>query len=90
MAYFQVLTEPVIEQLSADCDKNCSEAKQGILFTVSELESEIEKQRKDWNEETTRLDIKLQMGLRSLQSLQQILISTLLSQRFTETDSWRK
>ena len=57
MAHFQVLTEPVIEQLSANCDKECTEAKQDVLFIVSELESEIEKQSKDWDEETKRLNI---------------------------------
>ena len=57
MAHSQVLTEPVIEQLSANCDKYCTQAKQDALILVGELESEIEKQRKAWNDETRRLAI---------------------------------
>ena len=53
----QVLTEPVIEQLSANCNKNCTNAKQDAFSKIDELETEIEKQMKDWNEQTMRLDL---------------------------------
>ena len=51
MTHFQVLTEPVIEQLSANCDKICTEAKQDTFSKIGKLETEIEKQMKDWNEQ---------------------------------------
>ena len=51
MTHFQVLTEPVIEQLSANCDKICTEAKQDAFSKIGKLETELEKQMKDWNEQ---------------------------------------
>ena len=61
MTHFQVLTEPVIEQLSANCDKKCTEAKQEAFPKIDKLETELKNQMKDWNrdwnEETTRLNI---------------------------------
>ena len=57
MAHFQVLTEPVIKQLSANCDKICTDAKQDAFSKIGKLETEIETQMKDWNEQTKRLEI---------------------------------
>ena len=47
----------MIEQLSANCDKKCTEAKHEAFSTIDKLETELKKQMKDWNEETTSLDI---------------------------------
>ena len=51
MAHFQVLTEPVIKQLSAKCDKICTEAKEDAFCKIDILETELEKQMKDSNEQ---------------------------------------
>ena len=46
MTHFQVLTEPVIEQLSANCDKKCTEAKQEAFPKIDKLETELKNSKK--------------------------------------------
>ena len=52
-----VLTEQVIERLSSNCDNKCTEAKQDALSKIDKLESNLEKEMKDWRETTRRLSV---------------------------------